>query len=64
MPLISVKAKPGRIAYDAPRGSLIPTDRYVLVDATPWIVRLLNVHADIELEPAAKPVPAPPPAKN
>ena len=60
MSLISVRTKEGRIAYDGPRGRLIPTDRYVLVEHTNWIDRLLTVHQDIEKEPeAAKPAAAP-----
>lgn len=50
MPMISVKAKEGRVAYDSPRGNIIPTDDFKLVDDTPWIRRLLEVHGDIEVE--------------
>lgn len=55
MPLIRVKTVPGRLAYTAPRGGKpIPTDRYVDVEHTAYIERLLNFHQDIEQEPAAK----------
>lgn len=51
--LISVKTKHGRVAYTAARGGeLIPTDRFVLVDDTPWIRRLIDYHEDIEVEGA------------
>lgn len=66
MSLISIKAKPGRVAFTAAkRGDRVPTDRYIQVQMTPWINRLLNVHGDIEVEPApaakpeAKPEAAP-----
>jgi hypothetical protein len=50
---ISVKTVEGRIAYTAARGGeRIPNDRYVVVEKTPWISRLLSVHKDIEIEPA------------
>lgn len=57
---ISVKTKPGRIAYDAPKGGQrIPNDAFVSVPATNWIKRLIEVQGDLEVEkadaPAAKP---------
>lgn len=62
MPRVNVKTKPGRVAFTAMRGERIPNDRYVPVELTPWIQRLLEVHGDIERErerepaaPAAKP---------
>lgn len=49
---LSVKAKAGRIAFTEPRnGKQIPHDRYISVDDTPWIRRLLEHHEDITLEP-------------
>lgn len=61
MSIIRVKAKPGRVAFTAPRGGRqIPYDKFVEVDESPWIVRLLEHHGDIEREPekgsATKPV--------
>ena len=61
MSMISVRTKQGRVAYDAPKGRPIPSDRFVLVEDTAWIQRLLNEHQDIEQEPA--PAPAAPVAK-
>lgn len=53
---ISVKTKQGRVAYSAAVGGRrIPTDAYVSVQATSWTDRLLNVHGDIELQPAVAP---------
>lgn len=50
MSKINVKAVEGRVAYTAPRGGkIIPTDRAIPVDATPWIMRLLRVWGDIEI---------------
>jgi hypothetical protein len=48
MPLIYVRTKPGRIAREAPKGNLIPEGKYVPVQHTPYIERLLSVHGDIE----------------
>lgn len=60
MPRISVKAKKGRVAYDAPRGGRrIPEDRFVSVDETPYIMRLLDHHGDIVQESKATPATAP-----
>jgi hypothetical protein len=58
MPMIFVRTKTGRVALDGPHGRLIPTDKFVPVDLTPWVDRLLNHHRDIELEkkPVVKPV--------
>lgn len=63
---ISVRALPDRISREAPDGPFIPSDRYVNVAHTPYIERLLNVHGDIEQEPAKKAPPAEPkePAKT
>jgi hypothetical protein len=55
MSMIRVKTVPGRLAYTAPRGGkVIPTDRYVEVEHTAYVDRLLNFHQDIEQEPPAK----------
>lgn len=63
MTTISVRALPGRVVYDAPRGGKrIPSDKYVKVQDSHYIRRLADVWGDIELEsakPAAKPAPAP-----
>lgn len=57
---IRVKAKEGRVAFTAPRGGRqIPHDRYIAVDKTPWIVRLLEHHGDIVQEPEAASAKAP-----
>jgi hypothetical protein len=51
MEKISVKAVEGRVAFTAPRdGVRIPTDRYIEVDKTKWIMRLLDHHQDIVQE--------------
>jgi len=55
MEKISVKAVEGRVAFTAPRGGAkIPSDKYVEVDKTPWIMRLLEKHGDIVQEKASK----------
>lgn len=63
MSLISVKANPGRVAYDAAQGGTpIPNDRFVLVEHTAWVERLITVHGDIAVEPpAARHTPQPAP---
>lgn len=48
--MISVKTKPGRIAFDGPRGEQIPNDKFKLVHNTTWIQRLINEHGDLEVE--------------
>lgn len=63
---IEVKAKAGRVARTSPQGPFIPEDRYVVVEKTSYIERLLNVHGDIEAKPQGQkpPVaPAPKPLK-
>lgn len=54
---ILVRAKPGRKAFTAPRGGkLIPEDgEGIPVPRTSWIMRLLDVHGDIEEVVPAKP---------
>ena len=66
MSLISVKTKKGRIAYTAARGGTrIPDDKFVEVEHTNYIKRLIDYHGDLEVEKApaakadAKPAPAP-----
>ena len=51
---VSIKAKAGRIARVSPNGSFIPHDKYVTVEKTSYVNRLIHVHQDVELEP--KPV--------
>lgn len=53
MKYIKVRAVAGRVARTARDGDFIPHDRYVRVDFTPYIKRLLDVHGDIEVEPDA-----------
>lgn len=55
MKYIKVRAVAGRVARTARDGEFIPHDRYVRVDYTPYIARLLNVHGDIEVEPETTP---------
>lgn len=55
MPMIKVRTVAGRKAYTAPRGGKpIPTDKFIDVEHTAYIDRLLNFHQDIEQAPAAK----------
>jgi hypothetical protein len=50
-----VKAVQGRVAFTAARGGVkIPADKYIEVDRTPWIDRLLDVHQDIIEEKSSK----------
>lgn len=66
--LIRVRSLEDRVARNGPQGKIIPHDSYVLVKRTAYIDRLLNVHGDIEEEPAkaapprrpAKAAPKPP----
>ena len=49
--LVSVRCRKGRVAFSAPiNGNLIPTDRFVPVEKTPYIDRLINFHKDLEVE--------------
>ena len=52
MDIIKVKAVAGRVARISPRGAFIPHDRFIPVENTFYIQRLLRVHGDIELQPA------------
>jgi len=57
---INVKAKPDRVARVSPRGEMIPSDRFISVQVTPYILRLLNHHEDLiqESQPPAPSAPA------
>lgn len=52
MPNIRVKAVPERVVRESPRGPMIPSDRFVSVPATPYIMRLIEVHGDLLVEPS------------
>lgn len=52
---VNVRALPDRIARVSPRGPFIPSDAFVTVPATAYIRRLIQVHGDIEIEPAKAP---------
>jgi hypothetical protein len=57
MKTLHVRAVRGRVAFDAPSGGKrIPDDRYVAVRATPWIMRLLDEHGDIQVQAPPPPV--------
>lgn len=56
MAQIYVRTKPGRVARTAPRGDLIPTDRFIAVQPSAYIDRLINIHGDIEVQPSKAPV--------
>lgn len=60
---VTVRALPGRVANTAPRGGKpIPEDRWITVQRTPWIDRLIEHHGDLEVkpeEPQSAPVPIP-----
>jgi hypothetical protein len=59
MPMISVKAKKGRVVRESRYGAIIPDDRFVSVESTHYIRRMLNHWKDLELEPVAKKAPLP-----
>lgn len=51
MPMIKVRAVPGRLAYDKPRGGKrISNDEFVAVEDTPYVRRLIDFHGDLEVE--------------
>ena len=50
---VRVRAVAGRIARTSPRGDFIPHDRYITVERTTYIDRLISVHGDVTVEPAA-----------
>lgn len=72
---IRVRAKAGRIAREHPRGPIIPEDKFVAVQNTSYIQRLIHHHGDLIVEqprptkatkpvadkekPKADPTPAP-----
>lgn len=59
MSTIKVMAVEGRVVRESPRGPMIPSDRYVSVENTRYIQRLIHVHGDLLAEPdKVKPVPA------
>lgn len=64
MPMIYVRAKPGVIARMSPRGPVIPHDKYVPVEDTAYIRRLLDHHGDIEKRGNVKDPDAAPPSKK
>lgn len=51
MPTVDVKAVAGRIARISPRGEMIPHDRFVTVEHTSYMHRLIHVHGDVEVKP-------------
>lgn len=61
--MVSVKAVEGRIARTSPTGSFIPSDRYVSVELTPYLRRLIKLHGDVVVEPAPT-KSAPPPVNS
>lgn len=71
MSLIYVKTKPGRRAFaDRKDREEIPSDRFIGVENTPLIQRLIHFYGDIEVgqkptatptKPAKKAPPPPPP---
>lgn len=58
MPMIFVRAVEGRVARESAKGRLIASDKFVPVNDTPYIRRLIEVHGDIEVrkDPEPKPV--------
>jgi hypothetical protein len=49
---VSIKAVEGRKAFTAAKGGVrIPHDKYIEVERTTWIERLINVHQDVTVEP-------------
>lgn len=64
MAIIKVKAVEGRIARRSKNGDFIPSDRFVRVEHTPYIDRLIHVHGDLLVEPEAAPVAVPPTKAN
>jgi hypothetical protein len=55
MAKINVKAEKGRVAFSAPRnGFRIPEDKFVPVEDTPYIRRLIEYHGDLVVESTKK----------
>lgn len=50
MSMIYVRAKPGRVVRESPRGNFIPADAFVPVKPSVYIDRLINVHGDLEVQ--------------
>ena len=74
MASIRVRALPDRVVYDAPRGGKrIPSDKFVSVQGSNYIRRLIEHWGDVELEGEVSPkakaptptltAPAPKPAE-
>ena len=59
-PKIFVRTVEGRIARTSPRGEMIPSDRYIQVERTAYITRLIEIHGDVIVQPAQKPTKAEP----
>lgn len=65
MSMISVKAREGRVVRESPTGKFIPTDKFVSVENTAYVRRLIHEWGDLEVEPtkapskAKSPEPAP-----
>lgn len=55
---IRVKALPDRIVRTEPNGDFIPSDRFVTVEHTHYIDRLINFHGDLIVEPEKTQEPA------
>lgn len=51
---VRLKAKKGRIARVSARGEMIPHDRFINVQMTPYVQRLINKWGDVEVEPQNK----------
>lgn len=51
MKLVRVRAKEGRKAFTAPKGGkpISSSEEGTLVQMTPWLNKLINVHGDIEI---------------
>ncbi|MGL5736571.1 MAG: hypothetical protein ACRCYS_17040 [Beijerinckiaceae bacterium] len=59
MAQIMVRAKPGRVAFTAPKnGVKIPEDNFIPVNDGEWIRRLASVHGDIEIQSESAPAPS------
>lgn len=56
---IKVKAAEGRVARDGPNGRYIPADKFMEVQETAYIRRLIDVHGDLIEETAASSAPKP-----
>jgi hypothetical protein len=54
MPMIYVRSKPGVVARVTPGGKVIPDDSYIPVHDTPRIRRMIDVHGDVQEQPAPK----------